>query len=75
MLFCVHQAEFIIALKGAPFALACDDAAALVIWDLRHVISIPALSALSISLFVNLEIVARATRLKGAYVEINSCVS
>ena len=31
VLVCVHTAEFIIALKGAPLALACDDAAALVL--------------------------------------------
>ena len=63
---------FIITLKGAPLALACDDAAALVLWGLKHLTSIP---ALSITLFTHLEIVARATPLKGACVEMNSCVS
>ena len=71
-LFCVHPALFIITLKGAPLALACDDAAAFVLWGLKHLTSIP---ALSITLFTHLEIVARATPLTGACVEINSCVS
>ena len=72
MLFSVHPAVFIITIKGAPLALACDDAAALVLCGLKHLTSIP---ALSITLFTNLEIVARATPLKGACVEMNSCVS
>ena len=63
---------FIITLNGAPLALACDDAASLVLCSLKHLTSIP---ALSITLFTHLEKVARATPFKGACVEMNSYVS
>ena len=72
VLFCVHPAEFKMTLYGAALALACDDAAALVLYGLKHLTSIP---ALSITLLIHLEIVAQATPLKGACVEMNICVS